>query len=126
GGGCLGAPGDLPLSYGPIGLLEEPHGGHRIDEALAAIGHGRIDFDRAAAALRAWQQFDIGWVAAFPPRAPIEVGTVVAVVIRHFGFWSVNGCRIVYRVGDDDARFGFAHGALTNHAEAGEELFEVF
>ncbi len=26
----------------------------------------------------------------------------------------------------DSARFGFAYGTLTNHAESGEELFEVF
>jgi uncharacterized protein (UPF0548 family) len=40
----------------------------------------------------------------------------------------LNGCRVLYRVGclDDVARFGFACGTLTNHAEAGEELFEVF
>lgn len=52
----------------------------------------------------------------------------MAVLIRHFGFWSLNGCRVLYRVGclDDNARFGFAYGTLTNHAEAGEELFEVF
>lgn len=44
------------------------------------------------------------------------------------GFWSVNGCRILYRVGclDDVSRFGVAYGTLTNHAEAGEKLFEVF
>jgi uncharacterized protein (UPF0548 family) len=29
-------------------------------------------------------------------------------------------------VDDDVARFGFAYGTLTNHAESGEELFEVF
>jgi uncharacterized protein (UPF0548 family) len=51
----------------------------------------------------------------------------VAVLIRHLGFWSLNGCRILYSVGslDDVARFGFAYGTLTNHAESGEELFEV-
>ena len=34
---------------------------------------------------------------------------------------------MVYRVGDLDrgTRFGFAYGTLTNHAESGEELFEV-
>jgi uncharacterized protein (UPF0548 family) len=26
----------------------------------------------------------------------------------------------------DEARFGYAYGTLTNHAESGEELFEVF
>jgi uncharacterized protein (UPF0548 family) len=49
-------------------------------------------------------------------------------VIRHLGLWSLNGCRIVYGVGDRDhgVKFGFAYGTLVNHAEAGEELFEVF
>jgi len=52
----------------------------------------------------------------------------VAVLIQHLGFWSLNGCRVLYSVGspDDAARFGFAYGTLTNHAESGEELFEVF
>ena len=60
--------------------------------------------------------------------APVAAGTVVAVLIRHLGFWSLNGCRVVYSVGgfDGEARFGFAYGTLTNHAESGEELFEVF
>jgi uncharacterized protein (UPF0548 family) len=55
------------------------------------------------------------------------VGTVVAVLIRHVGLWSLNGCRVVYDLGESDReiRFGFAYGTLTNHAEAGEELFEV-
>ena len=49
-------------------------------------------------------------------------------MIRHFGFWSLNGCRVLYEVGGqtDTARFGFAYGTLTNHAESGEELFDVF
>jgi uncharacterized protein (UPF0548 family) len=40
----------------------------------------------------------------------------------------LSGCRVLYTVGslDDVARFGFAYGTLTNHAESGEELFEVF
>jgi uncharacterized protein (UPF0548 family) len=35
---------------------------------------------------------------------------------------------VVYGVSDQaqSARFGIAYGTLTNHAEAGEELFEVF
>jgi uncharacterized protein (UPF0548 family) len=54
-------------------------------------------------------------------------GTVVAVLIRHLGFWSLNGCRVVYEAGSpsDGSRFGYAYGTLTNHAEAGEELFEI-
>ena len=123
---------DLPLSYGPIGIVRAESAGRRgFDETRVVIGRGRADFERARAALSAWKQFNIGWVETFPPNAPVAVGTVVAVLIRHLGFWSLNGSRILYCVGgpgndEDAARFGFAYGTLTNHAEAGEELFEVF
>jgi uncharacterized protein (UPF0548 family) len=118
---------ELPLSYGPIGIVTEKPVGRRLDEEIFVIGHGKIDFERAHAALVVWKQFDIGWVEVFPQQAPVAVGTVVAVLIRHLGFWSLNGCRVLYTTGSrDDARFGFAYGTLTNHAEAGEELFEVF
>jgi uncharacterized protein (UPF0548 family) len=34
---------------------------------------------------------------------------------------------VLYHIGAlDESRFGFAYGTLTNHAECGEELFEVF
>ena len=57
----------LPLSYGPIGILEAETARQRIDEAVVSIGRGELDFARARAALMAWKQFDIGWVEAFPP-----------------------------------------------------------
>ena len=118
---------ELPLSYGPIGIVNGKTPCHNLDEQVVAIGRGKPDFERARAALVAWKQFDIGWVTTFPSHAPVDVGTVVAVLIRHLGFWSLNGCRVLYHVGspDDEARFGFACGTLTNHAEGGEELFEV-
>jgi len=119
---------DLPLSYGPPGIVRDNIADHRFHEALVRVGHGTADFKRARAALLTWQQFDIGWVEAYPRHAPVAVGTVVGVLIRHLGFWSLNGCRVLYCVSgpDDDMRFGFAYGTLTNHAESGEELFEVF
>ena len=116
---------ELPLSYGPIGIVNRETPCRDLDEALVTIGRGRTDFDRARAALLAWKQFDIGWVETFPRNAPVDVGTVVAVLIQHLGFWSLNGCRVLYNVGGD-GRFGFAYGTLTNHAESGEELFDVF
>jgi uncharacterized protein (UPF0548 family) len=119
---------DLPLSYGPTGIVRSRMAGRDFDELTATIGRGQADFERARAALLGWKQFDIGWVETFPRQAPIAVGTVIAVLIRHLGFWSLNGCRVLYSVGslDDVARFGFAYGTLTNHAESGEELFEIF
>jgi uncharacterized protein (UPF0548 family) len=118
---------DLPLSYGPTGIVRRPSDRDRFDEQLVVIGHGEADFARARNALAQWTHFDIGWVELFPKRAAIETGTVVAVLIRHLGFWSLNGARVVYHVGgtDGQAVFGFAYGTLTNHAESGEELFEV-
>ena len=118
----------LPLSYGPTGIVTANAAGEDLDETTVAIGHGKAAFERARAALIGWKQFEIGWVETFPPAAPIVSGTVVAVLIRHLGFWSLNGCRVLYGVGslNDPARFGFAYGTLTNHAESGEELFEVF
>jgi uncharacterized protein (UPF0548 family) len=116
---------ELPLSYGPIGIVNGDTPCRDLDEATVTIGRGRPDFDRARAALMAWKQFDIGWVEMFPRHAPVEAGTVVAVLIRHLGFWSLNGCRVLYHVGDH-GRFGFAYGTLTNHAESGEELFDVY
>lgn len=118
----------LPISYEPIGIVREANGTRRFDEQVAIVGHGAEDFARAQAALLAWKQFDMGWVEAFPHDARATAGTVVAVLIRHFGFWSLNGARVLYEVGgsDGEARFGYAYGTLTNHAEGGEELFEVF
>lgn len=101
---------DLPLSYGPVGVVRTRTACQDVDELTVAIGRGQADFKRARAALLAWEQFDIGWVETFPRQPPIAVGTVVAVLIRHLGFWSLNGCRVLYSVGGlgESARFGFA------------------
>jgi uncharacterized protein (UPF0548 family) len=122
---------DAPLSYSPVGLVKDTPGHRRFrrfDEQVVAIGHGMDDFRRARAALRAWKQFDIGWTHLYPRQASVEIGTVVAVIIRHLGIWSINGGRVLYHAAESDAdsRFGYAYGTLTNHAEHGEELFEVF
>ncbi|HTI37297.1 MAG TPA: DUF1990 domain-containing protein [Vicinamibacterales bacterium] len=114
-----------PLSYSPAGLTRSAVSHGRLDVLRAPIGRGAADFERARDALMAWKHFDLPWVQLFPRHAPIDVGTVVAVCVQHLGFWSLNGARVVYRL-DDATRVGFAYGTLTNHAENGEELFEVF
>jgi uncharacterized protein (UPF0548 family) len=119
----------LPLSYEPIGIAASGVRRGDIDEQVVAIGSGMADFERARDALRSWKHYELGWLAVHPAGSMVAPGTVVAVVIRHLGFWSINGCRVVYTVGGDETdipRFGFAYGTLTNHAESGEEIFEVF
>lgn len=119
---------DLPLSYAPTGIVRQRPPAGRFDEHVVRVGHGQVDFERACAALMTFKQFDLGWVETYPQHARGEPGTVVAVLIRHLGFWSLNGARVLYQVGGTggEAAFGFAYGTLTNHAESGEELFEVF
>jgi uncharacterized protein (UPF0548 family) len=117
----------LPLSYDPIGIAKQSPRGFSVDEASAVIGKGNQAFERARIALSKWRHFKLGWVELFPRGAAIDPGTVVAILVHHLGFWSLNGCRVVY--GTEDMRagvnFGFAYGTLTNHAEMGEEIFEV-
>jgi len=116
---------DLPLTYEPVGLANAGAPGYDIDETITIVGRGRADFDRACTALAAWKHFDLGWVELFPRSASTGNGTVVATLIHHLGFWSLNGARVVYHLDESATRFGFAYGTLTNHAEQGEEIFEV-
>jgi uncharacterized protein (UPF0548 family) len=115
----------LRLSYEPIGIAQESPRGFKIDEASSLIGKGVEVFARAKQALKNWKQFELGWVELHPRSAPIEVGTVVGVLVRHLGFWSLNGCRVVYLIDEDEMKYGFAYGTLANHSELGEEIFEV-
>jgi uncharacterized protein (UPF0548 family) len=118
----------LPLSYDQAGLARSSPVDYDLDETLVTIGHGEVAFERAKAALAAWKHFDFNWVEVSPPGASIEPGSVVAVLVRHLGFWSLSGCRVLYGLGDRalGPTFGFAYGTLVNHVEQGEEIFEVF
>jgi len=71
--------------------------------------------------------FDLGWVKLFWNDTLIEPDAIVAVVVKHMGFWSMNACRIVYVVEEASLkdRYGFAYGTLQEHAERGEERFTV-
>jgi uncharacterized protein (UPF0548 family) len=78
-------------------------------------------------AMRQWKMFSVPGIQLCWPGAPIRPGQAVAVVIKHFGFWSLNCCKIVYVIDEDGPirRFGFAYGTLCEHAEQGEERFMV-
>ena len=122
----LAASRDLPLSYEPIGLAKEGRAGFTLDEHSTIVGSGEAAFARATKALIEWRHYELGWLEVSPKPAPLTPGTVVAVSVRHLGFWSLNGCRVVYAIGSPgDSTFGFAYGTLANHAEAGEEIFQV-
>jgi len=117
------------FSYPEVGASR--HGqapaGYRLDHNRVHLGKGDAVFARAVAAVRHWRMFDLGWVELFPPDAPLAVGTTVAILVHHYGFWSLNAARIVYLIEDEGpvVRFGFAYGTLGQHGERGEERFMV-
>lgn len=113
------------LSYDCVGAsLTAPPEGWTVDHNRIEIGSGIADFERGKRAVREWKMFDLGWVELHPANAPIEVGTTVAVLVHHLGFYSLNAARIVYVIDEPD-RFGFAYGTLDDHGESGEERFSV-
>ena len=98
-----------------------------MDHTRVKLGAGEEVFAAAKAALESWQQFQIGWLDAWPATTPIRQGEVVAVVARSIGLWWLNACRIVYLIDEEleEKKFGFAYGTLPDHAGAGEERFLI-
>jgi uncharacterized protein (UPF0548 family) len=119
---------DSAFSYPEVGAssIAVP-AGYNVNHNRVRLGSGEVAWQRAKQAIRTWQMFNMPWMRLYWPNAPIQVGTTVAVSIHHFGFYSLNACRIVYLVDEDGAtkRFGFAYGTLAEHAECGEERFTV-
>jgi uncharacterized protein (UPF0548 family) len=123
----LAAQSALDFTYAAVGATNNtPPTGYLLDHTRIRLGVGEATFLAAQRALRNWQQFQLGWLAAAPTDTPIETGSTVAVLARVFGLWSLNCARIVYTIDDKQAdirRFGFAYGTLPDHVETGEERF---
>ncbi len=119
----------LAFSYAPVGgTRDRAPAGFNVDHHRIQLGRGEAAFERAVAAVRRWEMFNIGWVTLCRPETPIEAERAVGVLVRLPGLWSLNACRIVYvtdEEGGDVRRFGFAYGTLADHMEAGEERFMV-
>jgi uncharacterized protein (UPF0548 family) len=95
-----------------------------IDCNRVRLGQGAEVFERATAQMKGWIMFALDWVELLPKSTQIEPGATVAVLIHHFGFWSLNASRVVYAF-NEERRFGFAYGTLEDHAEQGEERFSI-
>ncbi len=119
---------DSSFSYPDVGASATAvPAGYNVDHNRVQLGRGENTWQRALGAIRAWRMFSMPWVNLHWQSAPIVVGTDVAVSVHHFGFYSLNACRIVYLVDEEGPvkRFGFAYGTLAEHAESGEERFTV-
>jgi uncharacterized protein (UPF0548 family) len=91
-------------------------------------GRGAGDVRASGRSLRRWKMYETGWTKLCWPDVPITASTVVGVLGRHFGLWSLNACRIVYVIEEEASllkSYGFAFGTLPGHVERGEEHFTV-
>jgi uncharacterized protein (UPF0548 family) len=118
------------FSYPEIGASAVACGpaGYMTDHNRILLGHGEQVWDRAMGAVDTWQMFNMDWLDLCWPDVQIVEGANVAVLIRHFGFWSLNAARIIYKISENShpfMRYGFAYGTLLEHGESGEERFSV-
>lgn len=117
----------LSFSYYEVGASRTgaPRG-YNVDHNRAKLGEGPEAFARAAEAIRSWKMFDLDWVRVFGSDT-VAPGVTVAVLARHYGFWSLNAARLVYLIDEEGPvrRYGFAYGTLAGHVERGEERFTV-
>lgn len=119
-----------PFSYPAVGAsaLSSVPAGYISDHNRILLGHGAQVWQQAVSAVNAWQMFNMNWLQLCWPSTPILKGKSVAVLIRHFGFWSLNAARIVYTMDESSGplkKYGFAYGTLLDHGESGEERFCV-
>ena len=93
---------DSGFSYPEVGAsATAAPTGYNVDHNRVQLGRGEVTWQWAVDAIRAWRMFSMPWVSLHWPSAPIQVGTDVAVSIHHFGFYSLNACRIVYVVDEE-------------------------
>ena len=121
---------NLSFSYEQVGATKgrQPPVDYSVNHYRKELGAGEALFEKAAAALYSWQMYALGWTTIYPMQAVAATGNVIVVQAAHLGFWSLNPCRIVYTIDENDEisrRRGFAVGTLPAHSETGEEQFLI-
>ncbi|KAI8471612.1 MAG: hypothetical protein J3K34DRAFT_520428 [Monoraphidium minutum] len=105
--------------------------GYMITTNRRKIGEGQKVYDAAVAAIKAWEQVQLGW--NFTTKPPVKEGAKLCSATQTVVPWSVLPAQVVYS-GDEAADFGggdkgrrFAVGlaSLSGHLLAGEERFSV-
>ena len=91
------------------------------------IGTGEQDYLAAVNALSLGKCFDLNWVEPALQR-PMEEDDTFCLIVRAFGFCSVNFCRVVYLNEETTASntfFAIGVGTLERHAAIGEERLSL-
>ena len=99
---------------------------YTIDHNRITLGSGLKVFEQSKIALCHWKMFNLDWVEIFSPEAIIRVGLTVGIIFHKFGIWSINLCKVIDFIQEEEKgvkKFGFAYGTLTSHGLSGEERF---
>ncbi len=119
----------LDFTYPSLGSTRDRQhpSGFKVDQNRIHLGSGQATFDAAKQALCSWQHYRIDWIELHRPDQAPRPDQTVGVLARTLGLWVLNVCRVVYLVEEEQPvrRFAFAYGTLPEHAEAGEERFQV-
>ena len=119
----------LDFSYSSVGATKngDHPSGFVVDHNRVHLGSGQATFDVAKRALCKWQHYRFGWIELHRPDGKPQPDQPVGVLARALGLWVLNACRVVYIIDEDQPvrRFAFAYGTLPEHAESGEERFQV-
>lgn len=101
--------------------------GYTVDHKRIYLGSGQVTFNAAKRALCRWQHFRFDWIELHRPNVDAAPDQTVGVLATALGLWVLNACRVVYVVEEEQPvrRFAFAYGTLPEHAEFGEERFQV-
>ncbi len=119
----------LEFTYPSVGATRNGNqpSGFLVDHNRIHLGSGQATFDAARRALCEWQHYRFDWIKLHRPDVDPAPNQTVGVLARALGLWVLNACRVVYVVEEEQPvrRFAFAYGTLPEHAESGEERFQV-
>jgi len=126
---CIESQSRLGFTYPSVGATKngDPPSGYLVDHNRIYLGSGQATFENAKRALREWQHYRFDWIELHRPNIELLPDQTVGVLAHALGLWVLNVCRIVYVVEEEAPirRFAFAYGTLPEHAESGEERFQV-
>jgi uncharacterized protein (UPF0548 family) len=119
----------LDFTYPLVGATKngDHPSGFLVDHNRIRLGSGQATFDSAKRALCEWRHYRFDWIELYRPDVDPVPDQTVGVLVRALGLWVLNACRIAYVIEDEAPlrRFAFAYGTLPEHAESGEERFQV-
>jgi len=119
----------LDFTYPSVGATRngDHPSGFVVDHNRIHLGVGQATFEVAKRALCDWQHYRFDWIELHRPDVNPEPEQTVGVLARALGLWVLNACRVVYVIKEEKPihRFAFAYGTLPEHAESGEERFQV-